>query len=156
MIGRPEFLLLKTHTTLHELYTTINQQQIGQWLWLSWSRLTQERSAVRVPSSSILFTVNCIENPNKRKRGWSNRNIMQEENILPSRKTSIVMTNPSIIHTYTRASVWMYPLNTLKAHSHYCIFRVCLRQMVAFLQGDRKFPISALTQSTAENADRCI
>ena len=31
-----------------------------------------------------------------------------------------------------------------------------LRQTVVFLQGDRKFPISALTQPTAENADRCI
>ena len=39
-----------------------------------------------------------------------------------------------------------------KGHSHYCVFRVRLRQMVAFPQGDRKFPISALTQPTAENA----
>ena len=44
----------------------------------------------------------------------------------------------------------------VKGHSHYCVFRVCLRQTVAFPQGDRKFPISALTQPTAENADRCI
>ena len=38
----------------------------------------------------------------------------------------------------------------LKADSHYCVFRVRLRQTVAFLQGDRKFPISALMQPTAE------
>ena len=44
----------------------------------------------------------------------------------------------------------------LKAHSHYCVFRMCLRQMVAFLQGDSNFSISPLTQPTAENADRCI
>ena len=44
---------------------------------------------------------------------------------------------------------------TIKAHSHYCIFRVRLRQMVALLCRDRKIPISALTQSTAESADRC-
>ena len=30
-----------------------------------------------------------------------------------------------------------------------------LRQMVALLRRDRKIPISALTQSTAESADRC-
>ena len=41
------------------------------------------------------------------------------------------------------------------AHSHYCVFRVRLRQKVALLRRDRKFPISALTQSTAESADRC-
>ena len=29
-------------------------------------------------------------------------------------------------------------------------------QMVALLQGDRKFPISALTQPIAENADHCV
>ena len=40
-------------------------------------------------------------------------------------------------------------LRILKAHSHYCIFRM----MVVFLQGDRKFPIFALMQPTAENAD---
>ena len=45
---------------------------------------------------------------------------------------------------------------TLKGHSHYCVFRVRLRQTVAFPQGDRKFPISALTQPTAENADHCV
>ena len=33
---------------------------------------------------------------------------------------------------------------------------MCLWQMVAFPQGDRKFPISALMQPTAENADRCV
>ena len=44
----------------------------------------------------------------------------------------------------------------IKADSHYCVFRVRLQQTVAFLQGDRKFPISALTQPTAENADRCV
>ena len=44
---------------------------------------------------------------------------------------------------------------TLKAHSHYCVFRVRLRQTVALLRRDRKIPISALTQSTAESADRC-
>ena len=44
----------------------------------------------------------------------------------------------------------------LKAHSHYCVFHVHLQQMVAFLQVDRKFPISALMQPTAENADQCI
>ena len=43
----------------------------------------------------------------------------------------------------------------LKAHSHYCVFRVCLRQTVALLRRDRKIPISALTQSTVESADRC-
>ena len=43
----------------------------------------------------------------------------------------------------------------VKAHSHYCVFRVRLRQKVALLRRDRKFPISALTQSTAESADRC-
>ena len=43
----------------------------------------------------------------------------------------------------------------VKAHSHYCVFRVRLRQMVALLHRDRKIPISALTQSTAESADRC-
>ena len=37
-----------------------------------------------------------------------------------------------------------------------CVFRVRLQQTVAFLQGDRKVPISALTQPTAENADRCV
>ena len=43
----------------------------------------------------------------------------------------------------------------LKAHSHYCVFRMRLRQTVALLRRDRKIPISALTQSTAESADRC-
>ena len=43
----------------------------------------------------------------------------------------------------------------LKAHSHYCVFRVRLRQTVALLRRDRKIPISALTQSTAESADCC-
>ena len=43
----------------------------------------------------------------------------------------------------------------LYAHSHYCIFRVRLRQTVVLLHRDRKIPISALTQSTAESADRC-
>ena len=43
----------------------------------------------------------------------------------------------------------------LKAYSHYCIFRVCLRQTFAFLQRDWNFSISALTQSTTENADCC-
>ena len=43
-----------------------------------------------------------------------------------------------------------------KVRSHYCFFHVRLRQTVEFLQGDRKFPISVLTQPTAENADRCI
>ena len=42
-----------------------------------------------------------------------------------------------------------------KAHSHYCVFRVRLQQTVALLRRDRKIPISALTQSTAESADRC-
>ena len=42
-----------------------------------------------------------------------------------------------------------------RAHSQYCIFRVRLWQTVVFPQGDRKFPISALTQPTAENADCC-
>ena len=45
---------------------------------------------------------------------------------------------------------------SFKAHSHCCVFLVCLRQTVAFPQGDRKFPIFALTQPTVENADRCI
>ena len=44
----------------------------------------------------------------------------------------------------------------VKAQSHSCIFCMRLRQLVAFLQGDRKFPISLLTQLTAENADHCI
>ena len=43
----------------------------------------------------------------------------------------------------------------LKAHSHYCVFRMRLQQTVALLCRDRKIPISALTQSTAESADRC-
>ena len=43
-----------------------------------------------------------------------------------------------------------------KAHSHYCIFLVRLRQRVAFLQGDRKFSISGLMQPTEENADHCV
>ena len=42
-----------------------------------------------------------------------------------------------------------------KAHSHYCVFRVRLRQTVALLRRDRKIPISALTQSTAESAVCC-
>ena len=42
-----------------------------------------------------------------------------------------------------------------KAHSHYCVFRMRLWQTVALLRRDRKIPISALTQSTAESADRC-
>ena len=45
---------------------------------------------------------------------------------------------------------FLFTLDRLKADSHYCVFRVRLRQTVAFLQGDRKFPISALTQPTAE------
>ena len=44
----------------------------------------------------------------------------------------------------------------VKAHSHYCVFLVRLWETVAFLQGDRKFPISALTQPTAENVDCCV
>ena len=44
----------------------------------------------------------------------------------------------------------------LNGHSHYCVFRVRLRQTVAFPQGDRKFPISVLTQPTVEKADRCV
>ena len=43
----------------------------------------------------------------------------------------------------------------IKADSHYCVFRVRLRQTVALLRRDRKIPISALTQSTVESADRC-
>ena len=54
------------------------------------------------------------------------------------------------------SQVFLNNLTNVKADSHYCVFRVRLRQTVAFLQGDRKFPISALTQPTAENADRCI
>ena len=52
-------------------------------------------------------------------------------------------------------SVWrkLVRFFILKVHSHYCIWRVRIQQMVAFLQGDRKFPISALMQSTVENAD---
>ena len=45
---------------------------------------------------------------------------------------------------------------SLKANSHCCIFRVRLWETVAFLPGDRKFPISALMQPTAENADLCV
>ena len=44
---------------------------------------------------------------------------------------------------------------SVKAHLHYCVFRVRLRQTVALLRRDRKIPISALMQSTAESADRC-
>ena len=44
---------------------------------------------------------------------------------------------------------------SFKAHSHYCVFRMHLRQTVALLRRDRNFSISALTQSTAESADRC-
>ena len=36
------------------------------------------------------------------------------------------------------------------------VLRMCLRQGVAFQQGDGKFPISVLTQSTVENADCCV
>ena len=43
---------------------------------------------------------------------------------------------------------------TFKAHSHYCVFCVRLRQTVVLLRRDRKIPISALMQSTAESADR--
>ena len=43
-----------------------------------------------------------------------------------------------------------------KGNSHYCIFHMLLQQTVVFLQGDRKFPISVLTQASAENADHCI
>ena len=39
-----------------------------------------------------------------------------------------------------------------KTHSHYCVFRMRLRQTVALLRRDRKIPISALTQSTVESA----
>ena len=31
------------------------------------------------------------------------------------------------------------PVAALKGHSHYCIFRVRLRQMVAFPQGEENF-----------------
>ena len=41
----------------------------------------------------------------------------------------------------------------VKVHSHNCVFHLHLRQMVAFPQGDRKIPISALMQTTAENTD---
>ena len=43
-----------------------------------------------------------------------------------------------------------------KAGSHYCVSLVHLQQMVAFPQEDRNFPISALTQPTMENPDRCV
>ena len=43
----------------------------------------------------------------------------------------------------------------VKAHSHYCVFLVRLRQTVALLRRDRKIPISALMQSIAESADCC-
>ena len=43
----------------------------------------------------------------------------------------------------------------VKAHSHYCVFRMRLWQTVVLLRRDRKIPISALTKSTAESADRC-
>ena len=43
----------------------------------------------------------------------------------------------------------------IKADSHYCVFRMRLRQTVALLRRDRKIPFSALMQSTAESADRC-
>ena len=46
-------------------------------------------------------------------------------------------------------------MDSIKAHSHYCVFHVRLQQTVAFLQRDRDFSFSALTQSTAENADCC-
>ena len=36
------------------------------------------------------------------------------------------------------------------------VLRMCLRQGVASQQGDGKFPISVLTQSTVENADCCV
>ena len=44
----------------------------------------------------------------------------------------------------------------LKAHSHYYVFHVRLQQKVVFLQGDKKIPIFALMQPTAENVDSCI
>ena len=43
----------------------------------------------------------------------------------------------------------------VKAHSHYCVFRVSLWQTVVLLHRDRKIPISVLTQSTVESADCC-
>ena len=43
----------------------------------------------------------------------------------------------------------------VKAHSHYCVFRVSLWQTVVLLHRDRKIPISVLTQSTVESANRC-
>ena len=46
-------------------------------------------------------------------------------------------------------------IGQFKAHSHYCVFRVRLRQTVALLRRDRKIPISVLTQSTVESADCC-
>ena len=47
-------------------------------------------------------------------------------------------------------------LQGIKVHSHYCVFGMHLRQALAFPHRDRKFPISLLMQSTAENADCCI
>ena len=44
----------------------------------------------------------------------------------------------------------------LNAQSQYCIFCMCVWQMMAFPQGDRKFPISVMMQSTAENTGHCI
>ena len=59
-------------------------------------------------------------------------------------------------HIYLSNAVVVQMKNdSFKAHSHYCIFRVRLRQTVALLRRDRKIPISALTQSTAESADCC-
>ena len=58
----------------------------------------------------------------------------------------------STLNKYVCSALW----TSAEAHSHYCIVRMHLQQMVAFLQGDRKFPASALTQPTAENADCCI
>ena len=50
---------------------------------------------------------------------------------------------------------WSCSFIKIKADSHYCIFCLHLRQMVALLRRDRKIPISALTQTTAESADHC-
>ena len=42
----------------------------------------------------------------------------------------------------------------MKAHSHYCGFRVHLLQMIVFPQEDRKFPISALTQPAMSSVNQ--
>ena len=61
---------MKKRPCLAHLKNIIIVQLLGQWLWLSLygSRFWNQRSAVRIQSWALLFTINCIESVLKKRQ----------------------------------------------------------------------------------------